>query len=378
MLKNRWCTVLTAAAALTGAVVTAHCAQHFDWDGDGECDLLFVDSKRTDSFVLRMNASTQPDEILERFSTLEFFALAGKNLTFVCAKDFGSGSERDFLWRDAKTGALVVQRNEDQTGGNEPDVFDMRPKLTAPLDKNFVLHGPCEIFNDVTLIYKHKTTRVLLLREVGNGDVAIDHFGGFVSNAGDVILLCCDFNDDGDDDLLIRLADGLGTLQIRLFDQNSERFDTIAPSTLTPPAGVVGNGVAWKALCCGEFTDDANDGPNVRNDILWFNPANNDIRVWRMTGNATTASVLGEHDLGSVPAGFIVEACCDFDGDGQTDILLRQPGTSNLRIWYEIDADNGGVTSDVLVSALTASEQIKIAANYLLLAPDTEEKKGKK
>jgi hypothetical protein len=135
-----------------------------------------------------------------------------------------------------------------------------------------------------------------------------------------------DFNGDGRADLVVAYqalpkAGEPGGREI-IWDMHA----TVAEPTLTSPP-LADDG--WRVVGTGEF--DGEGGP----DLLWRHP---DLGL---VFSFATAEDLAEPDFGSPlapPPDTTLDALAvgsgDFDGNGWPDLLLWEPATGELRLWY--------------------------------------------
>jgi FG-GAP-like repeat/FG-GAP repeat len=114
-----------------------------------------------------------------------------------------------------------------------------------------------------------------------------------------------DFNGDGKADIL--WVDTSGNLGIWFMDG----------TTLTR-AAVVGQLPAnWVVV-----------GSDMKGDVFLRNMSSGDVGIWVMSGDQVVQAV----DLGQVPLSWTIAGIGDFDGNGSTDILWRNP-TGAVAVW---------------------------------------------
>ncbi|MET4069905.1 hypothetical protein ABID58_004709 [Bradyrhizobium sp. S3.2.6] len=123
-----------------------------------------------------------------------------------------------------------------------------------------------------------------------------------------------DFNGDQNTDLLLVNS---GTLGVAEWLMNGV---AVAAS---PQVGTMASGFHYAAY--GDFNDDG------RSDLLMVNDTSHDVVVWEMDG----AQILANQTIGTINAadGWQYSGTGDFDGDGQTDLLLTNSTTNGVAIW---------------------------------------------
>jgi hypothetical protein len=123
-----------------------------------------------------------------------------------------------------------------------------------------------------------------------------------------------DFNGDGYADILWR--DSSGQVAIWLMIGSAMQPGSGSPGTVTTD---------WAVAGTGDFNADG------KGDILWYNGTTHQVAIWFMNG----ATVLGGSGVLSPPppTGWNIVGTGDFNGDGKTDILWRNPTTGQNAIW---------------------------------------------
>ncbi len=116
--------------------------------------------------------------------------------------------------------------------------------------------------------------------------------------------------------------------------RRSERIEFVAAPPAPPPAEDPPAGdppgdappMGEDPEIPGSRADFDGDGTS---DVLVRNRANGLLRVLRMNG----AEVVGESDLPALPLGFSIAGTADFDGDGRFDVLCQNDETGALELW---------------------------------------------
>jgi|GEM_PF-839025 len=131
-----------------------------------------------------------------------------------------------------------------------------------------------------------------------------------------------DFNHDGQKDLLWRnQATGANLIY---YMNGVAKLGEVTVATQAAP---------WVVAGVADFNMDGNA------DILWRNPAaaSNNLFAWYMNGpTQTSSSPYITANLTAMPQPWEVAGIADFNGDGNPDILWRNPSTdtNNTYVWY--------------------------------------------
>jgi hypothetical protein len=108
----------------------------------------------------------------------------------------------------------------------------------------------------------------------------------------------------------------------------------------TIQAGAYSSTTGWQIQGIGDFNGDR------KADILLRDAVTGRMAIWMMDGKTVTANAYTSIDAGlyTSSTGLQVDAISDYDGDGKSDILLRDAGTGQTRVWV---MNGSQVTSDV-------------------------------
>ena len=128
----------------------------------------------------------------------------------------------------------------------------------------------------------------------------------------------------------------------------------------TASGGFAGNGAnstssiatAWQVAGIGDFNGDG------RSDILWRNPTTGQIADWLGTANGGFAGN-GAHSANAISIAWAVAGIGDFNGDGFSDILWRNTTTGRIADW--LGTPNGGFTGNGANSGSGVSASWRVA-----------------
>jgi len=128
-----------------------------------------------------------------------------------------------------------------------------------------------------------------------------------------------DFNGDGKADLLWWNS-STGQLSIWRFD-GINRINAVTPT----PSGYTPS--MYQPVGVGFFNADTSP------DIVWRSPSTGQLLVWFMDGE-TRLSGSFTTPAGYTPSQYTAEGLGDFNGDGKTDIVWKNPTTGQLLVWF--------------------------------------------
>ncbi len=175
--------------------------------------------------------------------------------------------------------------------------------------------------NSSSLVWNQVTGRISTLSLDSSG-ITLTPINRTISDRIWQLQTTGDLNGDGQDDVLLRnFAAGLNLVWYMAPGGGSIQSEAIIGRTVEDPA--------WEISGTGDFN---NDG---KVDILLRNEAADQIVAWYMDGNgAIQAEGIIGRSFGD--NNWKIAATADFDGDGQTDLLLRN-GRSGQHILWEMD-----------------------------------------
>jgi hypothetical protein len=109
--------------------------------------------------------------------------------------------------------------------------------------------------------------------------------------------------------------------------------------------------LGYQVAGIGDFNHDGTS------DILWRNPTTGQVEEWRMKDGHWDASI----DLGSRGTGWTVAAIGDFNGDGTSDVLWRETATGKVDAWI---MQNGQWSKSVDLGGRGTDWQVLAAADF--------------
>jgi hypothetical protein len=132
-------------------------------------------------------------------------------------------------------------------------------------------------------------------------------------------------------------------------------FDvSLSPAPLYQYAGSLDSGPhsgGYQIAGLGDFNGDG------ISDVLWRDPATGQVDEWRMKDGHWDGSI----DLGSHGAGWAVAAVGDFNGDGTSDVLWHEAATGKLDAWI---MNNGQWSKSVDLGSHGTDWQVLAAGDF--------------
>jgi len=237
--------------------------------------------------------------------------------------DFNRDSKPDLLFQNRSTGQLALWYLLE---GSQ----DGRTPITPTQDPHWQAIAVTALKGDEhpdVLFHNPSTGRMAFW--FMNNSQATD--GVFVSPTQDPDwkpVGMADFNGDGHPDILFAQPN---TGQLALWYMNR---NYLVSATYVYPV----QDPNWQVVGLGDFNGDGHP------DILFQNASTGQLVVWYMGG--TNYAIDGAYITPVPDAGWQAVAVEDFDGDGHPDILLQNPSTGQLAIWY---MNNNQRTSQAII-----------------------------
>jgi predicted nucleotidyltransferase len=225
--------------------------------------------------------------------------------------DFNGDIKSDILWRDTASGDVGLWLMNGTNALSKTVVGNVPTNLTWSIAGRSDINGDGK--SDI-LWREAATGNVALWLMNGSTVVSKPLLGNVVSTM--TFAATADFNGDGKADILWRDS-ATGDVTLWLMNGTSVVSSTIV--------GNVAANLTWAIAGTGDF-----DG-NGHADILWREAATGDVAIWLMNGTA----VISKAVVGNVAANLTwsIAATGDFDGDGKSDILLREAATGDVGMW---------------------------------------------
>jgi parallel beta-helix repeat protein len=302
-----------------------------DFNADGKSDILWRNPSTEQAAIWEMDGTT----LLPGTALLP--PLADANWQIAGTGDFNGDGKSDILWRNPSSGQVVIW---------EMDGTTLLPgtALLAPLvDASWQIAGTGDFNGD--------GKSDILWRNPSSGQVAIWEMDGTTLLPGTALLAPLvdaswqiagtgDFNADGKSDILWRNP---SSGQVAIWEMDGT---TLLPGTalLAPLVDA-----SWQIAGTGDFNGDG------KSDILWRNPSSGQVVIWEMDGTTLLPGTALLAPL--VDASWQIAGTGDFNGDGKSDILWRNPSSGQVAIW-EMDGTTLLPGTALLAPLVDASWQI--------------------
>lgn len=224
--------------------------------------------------------------------------------------DFDGDGFGDVLLRDNATSNIEVLLMKG-SGAASRIPIDALPRRT-------IVGGIGDFWGDGTTSFAvmNRDTREVTLWKMNGTAVVARSLVGTIGSLDLRLVGAGDFNGDGKSDLLWR-NDVAKTLT--LWFLNGAQLVSETPINVTMSDSL------WRIAGIADF------GGDGKSDVLFRNGVNGRLAMWEMDGATPTNTAMVVDPLPATT--WQVEDAADFDGDGKADILLRDPATSELRIW---------------------------------------------
>ncbi|MEO5729439.1 MAG: VCBS repeat-containing protein [Byssovorax sp.] len=134
--------------------------------------------------------------------------------------------------------------------------------------------------------------------------------------AGWNAVVAADFNSDGSADMLWYNAEK-SAMAVWLMDGDH----LLLPGPVQPTP----LGAGWAVTTASDFNLDG------MADILWYNSSMKSMAVWLMSG--THLLLPGPVIPGPLGAGWVPASTADFNVDGMSDVIWRNPGNGSMAVW---------------------------------------------
>jgi hypothetical protein len=148
------------------------------------------------------------------------------------------------------------------------------------------------------------------------------------------VVAAADFNGSGTPDLVLQNPSGGAAEVWYLTVSGSPAQYTI---TYTTGAFNGGAGNTWHVLAAADFNQDGHP------DLVWQNPTGGAIQIWYLTGSLGTTLLSAANVVGS--SSLNVVATADFNADGIPDLVVQNPTTGLLQVWFMAAGTNGTILS---------------------------------
>jgi hypothetical protein len=229
----------------------------------------------------------------------------GAKWTTILTGDFNADGKADILWQNTSTSAIQIWTMNGTAKAASATLSSM-----PGAGWNAVAAGDLNGDKSADIVLSNGSQVAVWLM---NGTTVLSTGTvGATAPSGFQVIATGDFDGDGKADILWQNAT---TGQIDIWMMNG--------ATLTSDNLLASNpGATWRAVSTGDFNGDG------KSDILLQDSTTGQAAVWLMDG---TSVLSGSGNISrNLGTGWKAVSCADYNGDGTSDILFRNPGTGQL------------------------------------------------
>lgn len=292
------------------------------------------------------------------------------------ANDYDNNGKSDVLFRNETTGHLYQWSMNGATVA-DGGYFDTNPGATATpgtivAQADFDGDGKTDLlFEDSSVDPKVLTMWIMNADRTVSASSVVT-IAGPARATTEIFAGAADFNSDGNADILLvdvapgGVATAPLTPRILFMDgvavesQSNTKLSNGTTNLTIPQAAstayTLNTHSGWRVAALADFSGDG------RADILWRSANTGQTMIWNMNGARRISSgafvtALGAYmntTGGATPSGWLVSGVGDFNGDGYTDILLRNGSTGGAVAVWLLKGQAGSIVGRIATGQNTA------------------------